>query len=215
MAPFTRRAVVGGNGPAETSVALASGRLSRLRLKSARAELELAARRLAAVAPSRDAPDRRRASFRSYRSGLDWRDEPSQSLLTIAVFLFIPLSVLAIGCVNVINLQLARGMDEASELSLRLALGASRPRILRLLVLEVGALAAICAGLGCLGARLLLTRAGAYMPVPPAIDGSVLAFTVVLIVGVVCVAESSRCRPPRPRRLRPAGVSVSHAGAFA
>ena len=28
----------------------------------------------------------------------------------------------------------------------------------------------------------------AYLPVPPAIDGSVLAFTVVLVVGVVCVA---------------------------
>ena len=101
-----------------------------------------------------------------------------------ALFLFIPLSVLALGCVNVINLQLARGMDEASELSLRLALGASRARIL----LEVSALAAICAGLGCLGARILLARAGAYLPVPPAIDGSVLAFTVVLVVGVVCVA---------------------------
>jgi putative ABC transport system permease protein len=166
-----------------------AGRLSPpSSLKSARAELDLAARRVASGPPSRDAPDRSRASFRSYRSGLDWRDEPSQSLLTMAVFLFIPLSVLAIGCVNVINLQLARGLDEASELSLRLALGASRARILRLLVLEVVALAAICAGLGCLGARLLRARAGAYMPVPPAIDGTVLAFTVVLVVGVVCVA---------------------------
>jgi putative ABC transport system permease protein len=166
-----------------------NGRLSPSgTLKGARAEIELAASRIAAGPASPGAPDRRRASLRSYRAGLHWRDEPAQSLLTMALFLFVPLSVLAIGCVNVINLQLARGMGEAGELSLRLALGASRARILRLLLLEVAALAAICAGLGWVGARILLARAGAYLPVPPAIDGGVLAFTLVLVAGVVCVA---------------------------
>lgn len=157
-------------------------------MNTARAELDLAARRIAAATRSRAAPDRSRSSFRSYRAGLDWRDEPGQSLLTMALFLFVPLSVLAIGCVNVINLQLARGMEEAGELSLRLALGASRARILRLLLLEITALTIVCAGLGCAGAHVLLTRVAAYLPARPGIDGTVLVFTVVLVFGVVCVA---------------------------
>ena len=168
-----------------------AGRLSPpSTLKSARAELDLAARRIATGAPSRDSPDRRRSSFRSYRAGLDWRDEPSQSLLTMALFLFIPLSVLGIGCVNVINLQLARGMDEAGELSLRLALGASRADPAAAGARSRG-LAAICGGSVC-WVPILLTRAAAYFPAPPAIDGSVLAFTIVLVVGVVCVAGVRR-----------------------
>jgi predicted permease len=157
-------------------------------LKVARAELDIIAPRIATPAAAGEALDRTKSVFHAYRAGLDWRDEPSQSLLTMALFLFIPLSVLAIGCVNVINLQLARGMDEAGELSLRLALGASRGRILCLLLLEIACLATMCAGLGCLGARVLLSRAGTHLAVPPAIDGSVLAFTVVLVIAVVCVA---------------------------
>jgi putative ABC transport system permease protein len=165
-----------------------AGRLSaRSTLKSAQAELDLVARRIAAAPPSRDSPDRRRSSFLSYRAGLEWRDEPSRSLLTMALFLFIPLSVLAIGCVNVINLQLARAMDDAGELSLRLALGASRTRILCLQVFDVMCLAAISGGIGVLGARILLMRASAYFPEPLAIDRSVLAFTIVLVAGVICV----------------------------
>ena len=157
-------------------------------LTAARAELEVIARRIATQSTPDASPDRRKSVFRAYRAGLDWRDEPAQSLLTLGLFLFVPLSVLALGCVNVINLQLARGMDEAGELSLRLALGASRARIMSLLVIEIAGLATICAGLGCLGASVLLSRAGAHLPVPPAIDVSVLAFTVVLVVAVVCIA---------------------------
>src|SRR6185295_12304404 len=108
--------------------------------------------------------------------------------LTIGLFLFVPLSVLAIGCVNVINLQLARGMDEAGEMSLRLALGASRARILLLQLPEIACLAAICAVLGTAGARVLLAQMGAYLASPPEIDGSILVFTVCLVIGVVCVA---------------------------
>ena len=114
------------------------GRLSAdATLRSARAELDVVARRIAIESPPGTPVDRQRSSFRIYRAGLSWRDEPSQSLLTLGLFLFIPLSVLAIGCVNVINLQLARGMDEAVEMSLRLALGASRARILWLQLPDV------------------------------------------------------------------------------
>ena len=175
-------------GP-ETPWLSLGGRLSAgATLTRARAELDVVARRIA-IAPPPGAPvDRQPSSFRLYRTGLSWRDEPSQSLLTLGLFLFIPLSVLAIGCVNVINLQLARGMEEAAEMSLRLALGASRARILLLQLPDVVCLAAICAVLGTAGARVLLDRMGAYLAAPPEIDGGVLAFTVCLAIGVVCVA---------------------------
>ena len=165
------------------------GRLSAAAtLKRARAELDVVARRIAIESPPGAPADRQRSSFRIYRAGLSWRDEPSQSLLTLGLFLFLPLSVLAIGCVNVINLQLARGMDEAGEMSLRLALGASRARILWLQLPEIVCLTTICAVLGTAGARVLLARTGAYLAAPPEIDGGVLAFTVCLVIGVVCVA---------------------------
>jgi putative ABC transport system permease protein len=165
------------------------GRLSAgATLRSARAELDVVARRIAFESLAGTPVDRPRSSFRIYRAGLSWRDEPSQSLLTLGLFLFIPLSVLAIGCVNVINLQLARGMDEAGEMSLRLALGASRARILWLQLPDVVCLATICAALGIAGARVLLAWTGAYLASPPALDRSVLAFTVCLVIGVVCVA---------------------------
>ncbi|HVD92149.1 MAG TPA: FtsX-like permease family protein [Vicinamibacterales bacterium] len=166
-----------------------AGRLpDSVSLPAARAELDVIAQRMPRASSPRQSVPPQNAPFRMYRAGLDWRDEPSQSLLTIGLFLFIPLSVLAIGCVNVVNLQLARAMDEARELSLRLALGASRQRIVRLLLLEVMCLAVVSGGLGCLGARILLSRAGALSPVPLGIDPSVLAFTLVLVTGVVCVA---------------------------
>jgi hypothetical protein len=65
-------------------------------LKGARAELDVVAKRIAIASSPSEATARQRTAFRVYRGGLDWRDEPSQALLTIGIFLFIPLSVLAI-----------------------------------------------------------------------------------------------------------------------
>ncbi len=56
--------------------------------------------------------------------------------------------VLLIACVNLANLMTARGIARQPELALRVALGASRSRVVRLLLAEVVALAAVAAACG-------------------------------------------------------------------
>ena len=146
-------------------------------LAAARAELAVHERRLVAMPSSRQ-----HTSLRVFRSGLAWRDEPRESLLALLLYLCLPVSVLGIGCVNVVNLQLARAMDRAGELSVRLALGASRLRLMRLLAVETALLAAVAAGVGWAGARTILARVAAFFPATLAIDPSVFLFASCLIV---------------------------------
>ncbi len=71
-------------------------------------------------------------------------------------------SVLLIACANVANLKLGQVLARRTELAVRAALGASRGRILRQMVVEGLVLAAVGGGLGMLAATLgvrLLVRA--------------------------------------------------------
>jgi putative ABC transport system permease protein len=193
---------------ARTPALVVAARLQAGRsLAAGRAEVSLLRSRL----PNQ--PFRRDTFLRVYRSGLDWRDVPGESLLTLGLFLAVPLGVLAIGCVNVINLQLARAVEQAGELSLRLALGASRLRLVRMLSVEVAVLSAIAMALAWSGSWFATTRMQELLATPIGVDLEALVFAAVLMTAVTMAAGlapawfSTRTTPAAGLRPLQAGIS--------
>jgi predicted permease len=115
-------------------------------------------------------------------------DLPTDVAIMIGLFLALPLAVLAIGCANVANLQLARGTDRARELAVRMSIGASRFSAMRLLVTETIVLAALTGVIGVAATSVALELLKAFVPLPLGIDWRVLLFSLGLVAIVIVVA---------------------------
>jgi len=132
---------------------------------------------------------------------------PITLLPTLGVISVMALLVLLIACANIAGLVLVRGLSRRGEIALRLALGATRTRIVRLLIVENLVLAIPGAALGVLLARRgipVLVGYAERLAAPErvffniGVDGLVIGFAVLvacgsaLAFGFVPALQSSR-----------------------
>ncbi|MBN8466293.1 ABC transporter permease [Corallococcus exiguus] len=183
-------------------------------IERARADAAAVARSLASRYPATNAD--MGASVESLRDVLLGQVRPSLLLLLGAVGL-----VLLIACANLMHLLLARAASREAETSVRLALGASRGRIARELLVESALLSALGGGAGLLAALWALDALAAFGPqdIPRieevSLDGTVLAFTAglsvftTLLFGLVPAWQTSRVELARV--LRTAGEGAGGA----
>src|SRR5262249_41273789 len=115
--------------------------------------------------------------------------------------------VLLIACTNVANLMLARGIARERELTIRMALGAGRLRLIRQLLTESALLVLLAAVVGLLIANWGIQAVLSYSPPnirnldSVAIDARVLAFTTIvslltgLLFGLAPALKISQSQP--------------------
>jgi len=142
--------------------------------EQAQAEMNILAQQLAAAYPG---PQRKTSAQVSPRGTFIHLD--AETRLLVAPMLMAVGLILLIACVNVTNMLLARAAGRQREIAVRLALGASRVRVVRQLLTESVMLGALGGALGLLLAawaiRLIYPLLLAQLPVPPAmIEGFAL-----------------------------------------
>jgi predicted permease len=162
---------------------LAVARLkSGVTLQQAQAEMDAISRRLAEAYPAEDA---------GWGAAVIPLHEniTSDVRMPLLVLLGAVIFVLLIACSNVANLVLAKTLSRGKEIAIRNALGASRNRILQLVLIETVMLALAGGALGLLLARysiqLIVSFLGDRLPgmIEVRLDSTVLLFALAISVG--------------------------------
>ncbi len=155
-------------------------------LTAAQKEMDTIAGRLRMQYP--DTNTDLRVSVRDYIEGLG--EGPRES---IRIMIWVVAFVLLIACSNVANLQLARATGRAGEIAVRIAIGASRWRIIRQVLIE-STLVSLAGGvvgywLSLAGAKLLIASIPpGYQPInKDFMDPRIVLYTaaVALVTGLV------------------------------
>jgi macrolide transport system ATP-binding/permease protein len=162
-------------------------------IDDARANLAVVMTRLAAAYP--DTNKARRISAMPTRS-VHLHPDADAMILPIAMGLLGVVGlVLLIACANVASMLLARASGRQREIGIRLAIGASRGRLVRQLITEalvMSALGAVAGTLIAWWATSLLAAIHLPTPLPLSvdlrIDGRVFAFTLLVTLGAGVVA---------------------------
>src|SRR5262245_4527734 len=156
----------------------------------AQADLSFVARRLVETYPAAD-PDVNRNLEGARLYPIDRAPEVMMRVLSVFIGLVFVIAglVLLLVCANVANLLLARAVVRRQEMAIRLALGASRWRLIRQLLTESARLALAGGAAGCLLAFWVIyllrsTRLPISMPIEfnAKMDVSVLVFTLLISV---------------------------------
>ena len=178
----------------------------RVTLEEAQAAMLVVSARLAAAYPDTN-PKRSLVLFAS--SDVRLHPNVDRYVAPIAALLMaVPGLVLLIACANVANLLLARAQGRTREIAVRLAIGASRARLIRLLLTESMILSSIGGAAGLLLAWWLLRLIEGWtppgLPIPVALDlgmdSRVAIFTVLvsLATGLLFgLAPALKCTRPQ------------------
>ena len=116
-------------------------------------------------------------------------DERQEIGTVLGLLMIVPVLVLLVAAANAANILLARGIDRRKELAVRRALGASRARLIRQLLVECLMLTLLAGGAGVVLARTLTAIVGWAAEIPEAIldsfkvvDVTVLGVTLIVSV---------------------------------